>query len=117
MQLQKKAQEIWSSPPNRRPCESKKKDNNIHISIPNLEGVDTVARYLESTGIKVAITTGRKSGELLRKKNKDKTGDMVMNSVVYQIPCGVCHRKYVGETGRELKTRLVEHKRDVCTRT
>ena len=41
---------------------------------------------------------------------------MNTNSVVYQIPCGGCHRKYVGETGRGLKTRLVEHKRDVRER-
>ena len=85
MQLQKKAKEIWSRPPKSRPCESKKKDN-IHISIPKFEGVDTVARYLESTGIEVAITTGRKSGELLRKKSKNKTGGMNTNSVLQAVP-------------------------------
>ena len=34
-------------------------------------------------------------------------------SVVYQIRCGGCRKKYVGETGRRLKTRLAEHKREV----
>ena len=28
-------------------------------------------------------------------------------------PCGGCRKKYVGETGRGLKTRVAEHKRDV----
>ena len=32
---------------------------------------------------------------------------------VYEIPCSGCDRKYYGETGRELKTRIKEHKRDV----
>ena len=30
-----------------------------------------------------------------------------------QIPWGGCHKNYVGETGRGLKTRLAEHQRDV----
>ena len=30
-----------------------------------------------------------------------------------KIPCSGCERKYYGETGRELKTRIQEHKRDV----
>ena len=112
IQLKKKAQDIWSRPPN-RPRETRNKENEParRISIPNFNGVDTIAQTLEETGVKVAITTGRKSGEILTKKNKSK--DINTSSVVYQIPCGGCHRSYVGETGRGLKTRLTEHKRDV----
>ena len=39
-------------------------------------------------------------------KNKDK-------GVVYKIPCGECSEVYTGETGRPLKTRIVEHRRAV----
>jgi hypothetical protein len=40
---------------------------------------------------------------------RDKTG-------VYQIPCNTCDRFYIGETGRELNTRLKEHQRDFINR-
>ena len=36
-----------------------------------------------------------------------------MDSVVYRVPCGQCHRVYFGETGRGLRTRLREHKADL----
>lgn len=33
---------------------------------------------------------------------------------VYRIPCRNCDRVYIGETGRNLETRINEHKRDVA---
>ena len=112
IQLQKKAKEIWSHPPKSGSRDSRSRDDKpARISIPNFEGVDSIVRYLESAGMRVVITTGRKSGELL--KNKQKGINTNKTSVVYQIPCGGCPKKYVGETGRGLKTRLAEHKRDV----
>ena len=84
----------------------------MRISIPNFKGADTIAQNLEDIGINAAITTGRKSGDIL--KSKQKSRDMnTGTSVVYQIPCRGCQKSYVGETGRGLKTRLAEHKRDV----
>ncbi len=32
---------------------------------------------------------------------------------MYRIPCGGCDKVYIGETGRSLKTRITEHRRDV----
>ena len=34
-------------------------------------------------------------------------------SVVYRIPCGICDKQYIGETGKGLKTRIAEHRRDL----
>ena len=59
----------------------------MRISIPNFKGADTIAQNLEDIGIKVAITTGRKSGDIL--KSKQKSRDMnTGTSVVYQIVGG-----------------------------
>ena len=42
------------------------------------------------------------------KVEPDKQGDLV-----YQILCKSCGAAYIGETGRLLKTRLNDHKKDV----
>ena len=111
VQLRKKAQEIWKHPPSNRSNETQKVDKpSMHISIPNFRGADTIAQKLERTGIKVIITTGQKSGAILRSKHTSGKENI---SVVYQITCGGCHKKYIGDTGRGVKIRLTEHKRDL----
>ena len=34
---------------------------------------------------------------------------------VYQIPCRSCKKSYIGESGRELKKRIQEHKYGIIT--
>ena len=46
-------------------------------------------------------------------KLKDKIPIKEKTDVVYRINCNDCDRKYIGETGRNLKTRLSEHQRDI----
>ena len=33
--------------------------------------------------------------------------------MIYEIPCGDCNDLYIGESGRSMDVRLVEHKRNV----
>ena len=40
---------------------------------------------------------------------KDKTDKMKKCGVIYHIKCEDCHQDYVGETGRQLNTRMKEH--------
>ena len=40
-------------------------------------------------------------------KNIDNKG------IIYQIPCKGCDRSYYGESGRDVSTRINEHKRDL----
>ena len=35
------------------------------------------------------------------------------HSLLYEIPCGGCDKKYYGETSRGIETRLKEHKADI----
>ncbi len=65
---------------------------------------------MSKTGLKIATLAGEKIGELTRTK---ETGLVNNNSVVYSIPCKGCTKQYIGETGRGLKTRITEHRRDV----
>ena len=44
---------------------------------------------------------------------KDKTSFGEKGGVVYQIKCGDCPNSYIGETGRNLKTRIKELEKDV----
>ena len=42
-------------------------------------------------------------------KDKNKLEDR--QAAVYKIKCCECQATYIGETGRNLSTRLIEHKR------
>ena len=90
--------------------EKKKKKKERYITIPISKPAETIANQLETTGFKVAFTSGRKLGDMLRTKATDMVRD---KSVVYEVPCGSCQKSYIGETGRGLETRLKEHKRDL----
>lgn len=97
---------------NKSKVDKKRKKDVRYISIPNSKAAETIANRLETTGVKVALTTGRKVGEIVAQK---KTMIHTTNSVVYQVPCGTCEKSYIGETGRGMETRLREHKRDLRT--
>lgn len=53
---------------------------------------------------------GERTGKLARAR---KTRTVNNNSVVYSIPCKESKKLYIEETGRGLKTRITEHRRDV----
>ena len=79
------------------------------IVVPYFEGFEEVSRGLELGGIKLIAKSGTKIGDLVRRKQKTENE----NSLVYRVPCGGCHKSYIGESYRGLKTRLSEHKRDL----
>ena len=80
-------------------------------TIPYIRGTsETIARILQPYNIRVAhkpITTLRRL--LTNVKDKDKLEDR--QGAVYKIKCCNCQASYIGETGRNLSTRLTEHKR------
>ena len=80
-------------------------------TIPYIRGTsETIARILQPYNIPVAhkpITTLRRL--LTNVKDKDKPEDR--QGAVYKIKCCDCQASYIGETGRNLSTRLTEHKR------
>ena len=80
-------------------------------TIPYIRGTsETIARILQPYNIRVAhkpITTLRRL--LTNVKDKDKPEDR--QGAVYKIKCCDCQATYIGETGRNLSTRLTDHKR------
>ena len=80
-------------------------------TIPYIRGTsETIARILQPYNIRVAhkpITTLRRL--LTNVKDKDKPEDR--QGAVYKIKCCDCQATYIGETGRDLSTRLTERKR------
>ena len=46
---------------------------------------------------------------LVRPKDRDKPEDKT--GVVYRIDCEECEASYIGQTGRQLKERIKEHRR------
>ena len=71
---------------------------------------ENISRILQPFNIRVAhkpITTLRQ----LLTNIKDRDEPRNRQGAVYKINCSDCHASYIGETGRNLTTRLTEHKR------
>ena len=80
------------------------------FTIPYIKGTSETIARMQPYDIRVAhkpITTLRHL--LINVKDKDEPSDR--QGVVYKIKCADCQATYIGETGRNLNTRLTEHKR------
>ena len=95
---------------NRTSKEKSRKKDIRFISIPNSKAAESIVNELETAGIKIAVTSGKKIGGMLTEK---KGSDYQDFSVVYKVPCGSCDKSYIGETGRGINIRIKEHKRDL----
>ncbi|CAH3040060.1 unnamed protein product, partial [Pocillopora meandrina] len=79
--------------------------------IPYIKGIsEKISRILQSFNIRVAHKPMITLRQLLTNiKDKDKPRNR--QGAVYKINCSDCHAFYIGETSRNLTTRLTEHKR------
>ena len=84
---------------------------NCNISsIPYIQGTsEKVRRILNEAGVKVAMRPVRTIGQILPSP-KDPHNPEEKSCVVYQVPCSDCNFVYIGQTKRDLKSRLAEHK-------
>ena len=82
-------------------------------TIPYIKGIsEKISRILQPFNIRVAHKPNTTLRQLLTNvKDKDKNEPRNRQGAVYKINCSDCHAPYIGETGRNLTTRLTEQKR------
>ena len=66
-------------------------------------------RECRKLGVKVVSSSGTLRQTLMKVKTPRKD----MKKDVYEVPCMDCDTSYIGETGRDLHKRIVEHKATV----
>ena len=98
---------------NMSPINSNISDTNRQkwLKIPYSKDVETLSKQLPMDDMKIIFnhpnSIFRKLVNVAQKvQENDKPG-------VYKIPCNQCDKAYYGQTGRNLTTRLVEHKRAI----
>ena len=81
------------------------------VTIPYIKGTsETISRILQPYNIRVAHKPTTTLRHLLTNV-KDRDEHNNRQGAVYKIKCSDCQASYIGETGRNLNTRLTEHKR------
>ena len=79
-------------------------------TIPDIRGTsETIARILQPYNIGVHKNDNHFTASSINVKDKDKPEDR--QGAVYRIKCCECQASCIGATGRNLSTRLTEHKR------
>ena len=78
--------------------------------LPYICGVsEKIERECQQLGVLAVLKSGHKLRQsLMRVKTAVK--DDTRKGVVYEVPYGKCEHVYIGETGRNLKERLKEHR-------
>ena len=80
-------------------------------SLPYIRGVsDKIQRILNQIGIKVAMKPYLTISKYLPSL-KDPLKETEISGLVYQVPCHDCGSVYIGQTKRDLNSRIGEHKR------
>ena len=80
------------------------------VPIPYIKGSsETISRILQPCNIRVAHKPTTTLRHLLTNV-KDRNEPNNRQGAVYKIKCSDCQASYIGETGRNLNTRLTEHK-------
>jgi hypothetical protein len=66
-----------------------------------------ITKLFKNTNLRIAYKTNNTLQKHLEVKNIDP--DKYSHSGIYEMKCNSCHLKYIGQTGRNFKTRYKEH--------
>lgn len=83
------------------------------VKIPFIKNVsENVNRTLRKFDLNIVYTIPKKLNRLI-KKGKDEIDKMHKTDLVYMINCNDCDAKYIGQTKRQLITRIKEHSSNI----
>lgn len=95
-----KARKTFYVPPS---PDSRKKQ---YLCLPYINGLENIKPFAKNLNVELAFKYSSTVKNMLVKNNFTKQE----NVGVYSIPCKDCSLVYIGETGRNVETRLKEHK-------
>ena len=85
----------------------------IDVSKAGIQGTtEKIRRILNEVGVEVAMKPNRTIGQYLPSPKDPITTDEI-SCVVYEVPCKGCDFVYVGQTKRDLNSRLKEYQRAI----
>lgn len=90
-------------------------ENSIYQSLTYVEGLSqridkAIRKEFPDT---IIAYKNRKTLRNLFSKTKDPLVRELKSNVCYKVQCKNCDNVYIGQTGRHVKTRMAEHRRDV----
>jgi len=86
-----------------------------YFNVPYVRNISEHFRYcVRDLDVKLSYT-GIKNLRRFIKVGKDCLQKDSRNNIVYKINCKDCDASYVGQTGRLLRTRIKEHKRNLTS--
>jgi hypothetical protein len=91
-------------------AEGEEEEKKKLLLLPYIKGVsENIDRVCAPLGVRSVFKSHNTLRQLLMRV-KSKIPDDQMKGVVYEVPCADCNGVYIGETGRNLKMRLKEHR-------
>ena len=84
-------------------------DFNNLLVLPFYPTFTQVPEMLKTFGVTVIFKNNTLKDMLIKNSPKQ------INGCIYEIPCNQCNKRYVGQSGKELATRIKQHKYNVRT--
>lgn len=85
----------------------------MYAVLPNIDDVTPqLIHTFKGINVKVAKRNNKTVNRLFTKL-KDPIPTWERSNVVYKIPCTDCQLSYIGQTSRNLKSRITSHKSDI----
>ena len=83
-------------------------NNNNLLVLPYHENFRDLPQLLKSFNVNVVFKNASTVRTMLIKNSPNDNG-----SCVYKIPCNMCSKFYLGQTGKGLQTRIMQHKQSI----